>query len=389
MVIQIAAMSTNANLRWSRIRELAGLFLKLGFTAFGGPAAHISMLRQEVVESRKWLDDESFLDLIGATNLIPGPNSTEMVLHIGYIRAGIPGLLTAGICFIVPAFSLVLLFAWMYVRFGASPQATFLLYGIKPVIIAVILMALWGLGKKAIKDPLTGIVGAGVFLLSLLGIHELVLLAAGALASIIRKTGQRLLDTRLLFIPGSILFQFGNLAEPSSSLLMLFLTFLKTGSVLYGSGYVLLAFLKADLVERLGWLTDQQLLDAIAVGQITPGPVFTTATFVGFLLGKLPGALAATGGIFLPAFILVGLTNPIIPRLRQSQWTSALLDGVNAAALGLMASVTLQLGVSALVDPLTIVLAILAAFALFRYQLNSAWLVLAGGGIGLLRGLIS
>jgi len=380
-------MNSNTDHRWTRIRELAGLFLKLGFTAFGGPAAHIAMLRQEVVEKRHWLDDEHFMDLIGATNLIPGPNSTEMVLHVGYLRAGMLGLLTAGLCFIGPAFSLVLFFAWMYQRFGTSPQADSLLYGIKPVIIAVILMALWGLGKKAIKDPLTGAVGAGVFVLSLLGVHELILLAVGALIVVLIRTGKQLLDKLLLLIPAGIPLQLINTAEPSASLLVLFLVFLKTGSVLYGSGYVLLAFLKADLVARLGWLTDQQLLDAIAVGQITPGPVFTTATFVGYLLGKMPGALLATVGIFLPAFVLVGITNPLIPRLRESLWTSALLDGVNAAALGLMASVTWQLGKSALVDPFTLGLALLAAVVLFRYQINSAWLVLGGAVVGLGRSL--
>jgi chromate transporter len=372
----------------TRLLELAGLFLKLGFTAFGGPAAHIAMLRQEAVEKRRWLNDENYLDLIGATNLIPGPNSTEMVLHVGYLRAGLPGLLVAGLCFILPAFTMVLGFAWMYVRYGSTPQAYSLLYGIKPVIISVILAALWSLGKKALRDPLTGLVGAAVFTLSLLGVNELVLLAAGAGLVLLIRLGRDLGQKLYVLLPALIPFWTTDPSGPAVSLSIIFLTFLKIGSVLYGSGYVLLAFLKADLVERLGWLTDQQLIDAIAVGQITPGPVFTTATFVGFLLADLPGALVATGGIFLPAFILVGVTNPLIPRLRDSKWTAALLDGVNAAALGLMASVTWQLGSSALIDPTTVILALVSAVVLFRFRINSAWLVLAGGVIGLFRGFI-
>lgn len=386
--IKEGPVTSDGSQQRQRLIELGQLFLRFGFTAFGGPAAHIAMLRQEAVEKRKWLDDDHFLDLIGATNLIPGPNSTEMVLHVGYLRAGIPGLLVAGIGFIVPAFLMVLGFAWLYVRFGSTPQADSLLYGIKPIIIAVILTALWGLGKKALKDPLTGLVGASVFILSLLGLNELVLLAAGAALVLLFRVGRELTQKLFLLLPASLPISNLNLAGSDVSIPFLFLAFLKIGSVLYGSGYVLLAFLRADLVERLGWLTDQQLIDAIAVGQVTPGPVFTTATFVGFLLGGLPGALVATGGIFLPAFILVGITNPLIPRLRQSEWTAALLDGVNAAALGLMAAVTWQLGLSSLVDPATISLAILAAVVLLRYRINSAWLVLAGGALGLIRGFL-
>lgn len=374
----------------TRLKELAFLFIKLGFTAFGGPAAHIAMLRQEAVEEREWLDDDHFLDLIGATNLIPGPNSTEMVLHIGFLRAGIPGLLVAGISFIFPAMLLVTIFAWAYKQFGTTPQAEFLLYGVKPVIIAVIAKALWGLGKKAIKGPLTAAAGALILLLYFLGVNELLLLAVGGLAVMLIKNTRRLMEgggaaavlplMGIQYLPGLQLAEF--------SLPLLFLTFLKIGSVLYGSGYVLLAFLRADLVERLGWLTDQQLIDAIAVGQLTPGPVFTTATFVGYLLNDLPGALAATVGIFLPAFILVVITNPIIPKLRNSPWTGALLDGVNAAALGLMAAVTWVLGRGALVDPLTIILALIAAVLIFRYKVNSAWLVLGGAAAGLISALV-
>ncbi len=374
--------------RRSRLVELMSLFVRMGFTAFGGPAAHIAMLRQEAVEKRKWLDDEHFLDLIGGTHLIPGPNSTEMVLHLGYLRAGIPGLLVAGISFILPAMTLVGIFAWAYKQFGTTPQADSLLYGIKPIIIAVIAMALWGLGKKAIKGPLTAAAGVGVVVAYFLGVNELLLLAAGGVLVMLIKnyrhlSGQAGAAALMPLLP----LLLSPLAEQPFSLPLLFLTFLKIGSVLYGSGYVLLAFLKADFVDRLGWLTNQQLIDAIAVGQLTPGPVFTTSTFVGYVLADVPGAILATVGIFLPSFILVAITNPLIPKLRDSAWTGALLDGVNAAALGLMATVTWQLGRAALVDPLTIGLALLSAVLLFRFKVNSAWLVLGGAGFGLLRTL--
>jgi len=382
-------VSNSQNLQ-IRLKELALLFVKLGFTAFGGPAAHIAMLRQEAVEEREWLDDDHFLDLIGATNLIPGPNSTEMVLHIGYLRAGIPGLLVAGISFIFPAMLLVTLFAWAYKMFGSTPQAEFLLYGVKPVIIAVIAQALFGLGKKALKGPLTAAAGAGVLIFYFLGVNELLLLACGGFAVMLIKNARRLKEkgglAAILPLAGFHILPGLQLAE--FSLPLLFLTFLKVGSVLYGSGYVLLAFLRADFVERLGWLTDQHLIDAIAVGQLTPGPVFTTATFVGYLLNDLPGALTATVGIFLPAFVLVVITNPIIPKLRKSPWTGALLDGINAAALGLMAAVTWVLGRGAIVDPMTVILAVLAAFLIFRYKVNSAWLVLGGAAAGLVSALL-
>ena len=343
------------------------------------------MFRQEAVEKRKWLDDEQFLDLIGATNLIPGPNSTEMVMHLGYLRAKVPGLLVAGASFILPAMTLVTGFAWAYKEFGTTPQVDALLYGVKPVIIAIIAQALWVLGKKAVKDPLTAAAGLGVFTLYFLGVHELLLLAVGGSLVMLLKNARRLGKGAGLFavLPLSI-YQIPFVNQPTASLTGLFLIFLKIGSVLYGGGYVLLAFLKADLVERLGWLTSQQLIDAVAVGQLTPGPIFTTDTFVGYQLFDLPGALTATVGIFLPSFILVAISNPIIPRLRDSLWTGALLDGVNAASLGLMAAVTLELGQAALIDPLVVVLALLAAGLIFRYQLNSAWLVLGGALFGLL-----
>lgn len=380
------------------LREVAGLFLKLGLIAFGGPAAHIAMMRDEVVRRRRWVGDQHFLDLLGATNLIPGPNSTEMAIHLGFVRAGWPGLAVAGTLFILPAMLIVLALAWAYVRFGSAPEVGWLLYGIKPAIIAIIVQALVGLTKTAVKGPLTGLVAAGTAALYLLGLNELALLFGGALLVAVVQNRGRLRTWRLpLVLPpsftltgagGGVLGALAAGAVPFS-LMTLFLTFLKIGAVLYGSGYVLLAFLRADFVERLGWLTDQQLLDAIAIGQLTPGPVFTTATFVGYLVGGLPGALLSTVAIFLPSFVFVALSNPLIPRLRRWPWTAGLLDGVNAAALGLMAAVTWQLGWGAIVDPLTAAVALLSLLALLRLGLNSTWLVLGGALVGLVARLLA
>jgi chromate transporter len=366
------------------VKEVAALFLKLGLTAFGGPAAHIALMHDEVVKRRKWIDDQHFLDLLGATNLIPGPNSTEMAIHIGFVRAGWRGLIAGGACFILPAMLIVMALAWVYQTYGATPQATALLYGVKPVVIVIIVQALWGLGQKAIKGALTSIVGAAVLVLYFLGVNEIALLVAGGLVVMLAQNLRRFNPPRAaLFIPFAGLPAF---AIPGFDLPILFFTFLKIGSVLYGSGYVLLAFLRADFVTRLGWLTDQQLLDAIAIGQVTPGPVFTTATFIGYILGGIPAALLATLGIFLPSFIFVAVSNPFIPRLRNSPWASGLLDGVNVASLGLMAAVTLQLGYASLADPLTILIALVSAALLFRFRVNSTWLVGGGAVVGLLSG---
>ena len=376
--------------RRQHLAEVALLFLKLGFTAFGGPAAHIAMMRHEVVQRRKWLDDQRFLDLLGATNLIPGPNSTEMTIHLGYLRAGWPGLIMGGTCFILPAMLMVMALAWVYVRVGATPQASWLLYGVKPVIIAIIVQALVGLTRQAIKGPLTAVVGLVTLVLYLLGVNAIALLCAGGAAVMLVQNLRRLQSPGM----ASVVLPFLGLSpavltSTAFSLPLLFLTFLKIGAVLYGSGYVLLAFLRADFVTRLGWLTDQQLLDAVAIGQVTPGPVFTTATFIGFVLGGVPGALWATLGIFLPGFIFVALSYPLIPRIRHSPWTSGLLDGVNITALGLMAAVTWQLSRASLVDPLTGVLALLSLALLLKYQLNATWLVLGGAVVGLLRAALS
>ncbi len=369
------------------VRELLGVFVRLGFTAFGGPAAHIAMLHNEAVVRRKWLTDEEFLDLLGATNLIPGPNSTEMALHIGYKRAGLPGLLLAGAGFILPAVAIVLTLAVVYVRLEGLPTLEWLLVGVKPVVIAIVLNALLALGKKAIRGGWAWLLAGSVLGLYLLGWNEILLLVLGGAAAVmvrrVWKAPANMGAAGWLALP-----TFAGLgAALVERTLPLFLIFLKIGSVLYGSGYVLLAFLRADFVTRLGWLTDTQLIDAIAIGQVTPGPVFTSATFVGYLAGGWPGALAATVGIFLPSFVFVVLVNPLIPRLRQSAFFGALLDGVNIASLGLMAAVTLQLGQAALVDVWTLGLGVVSLAILLRTKLNPTWLILAGLLLGGLRAL--
>ncbi len=378
---------TTAVKETSSIPEIARIFIRLGFTAFGGPAAHIAMFQDEFVNRRQWLTNEHFLDLLGATNLIPGPNSTEMSIHLGYVRGGRLGMLASGLGFILPAAFIVLLLAIVYVQYGTTPTATWLLYAVKPVIIAVVLQALWSLGRKAVKTRFLGVVGLAVLVLYLLGVNEIVLLFGGALLVMLVTNLPRLRgehSTALVF--GLPLAQ---ITAGSNALPELFLTFLKIGSVLYGSGYVLLAFLQSDFVERLGWLTQQQLLDAVAIGQFTPGPVFTTATFIGYVIAGVPGAILATLGIFLPSFVFVLITNPLVPRLRQWQWTAALLDGVNVAAIGLIAAVTLELAQAAIIDLVTLGLALAAAVLLIRFKVNSTWLILGAGVIGLVAGVIN
>lgn len=368
--------------------EVATLFLKLGITAFGGPAAHIAMMHDETVKRRKWISEQEFLDLVGATNLIPGPNSTEMAIHLGYLRAGWMGLVVGGLSFILPAMLIVLMLAGLYVKVGSTPQAEWLLYGVKPVVIAVIIQALWNLGQKAVKSPLLASVGVVVLALYFFGINEIFLLFAGGLIIMVitnfKHLGKKTLGVCLLPpSAGWATIASSLLLSTSFSLPILFLIFLKIGAVLYGSGYVLLAFLRADLVVRLGWLTDQQLIDAVAIGQVTPGPVFTTATFIGYLLGATSGAFLATLGIFLPSFIFVAISNPLIPRIRSSIWASGLLDGVNVASLGLMAAVTWQLARSSLIDILTASIALVSLVLLIRFKVNSTWLILGGAIIGL------
>lgn len=371
----------------SELVDVVVYFFKLGSTAFGGPAAHIALMHDEVVTRKKWLTDQEFLDLNSATNLIPGPNSTELAIHIGYLRAGWRGLVGAGVAFILPAMVIVTALAWAYVQYGTTPQADALFYGIQPVVIVIIAQALWLLGRKAVKNAATAVVGVAVLVLYFFGVNEiLLLLVAGVVILLVenarnlRNVNPTILFPLTLSLPLSLVTSF--------SLPLLFFTFLKIGSVLYGSGYVLLAFLQADFVENLGWLTQKQLLDAVSIGQITPGPVFTTATFIGYLLGGVPGAIVATIGIFLPAFVFVAITNPFIPRMRQSRVLAGLLDGVNVASAGLMAGVTVQLARNAFVDVPTILIALVAAVLLFRLRVNPTWLVLGGAAAGLLLGMI-
>ena len=369
---------------------LAGLFLKLGIIAFGGPVAHIGMMRDEVVERRRWLKDAEFLDLLAATHLIPGPNSTEMAIHIGYRRAGLPGLLVAGSCFIVPPCFIVVGIAWAYVRYGDTPQVGWLMYGVSPVIIAIVAQALWKLGRSAVKGPATALVGLLATGLSLAGFNELALLALGGIvmmATRLRRPGIVAGALAAFGAGASLLAQTASTVDVPVTLTRLTLFFLKVGAILFGSGYVLLAFLRADLTDRWGWLTDQQLIDAITVGQVTPGPVFTTATFIGYLLAGWVGAALATIAIFAPGFLFVAVSQPLIPRLRASAVTGALLDGVVVASLGLMATVTWHLARSAIVDLSTAGLAIGALTLLVTLRPNSAWLVLGGAVAGwILRG---
>ncbi len=380
----------NPAARRDALRELALLFLRLGTVAMGGPAAHIAMMEDEVVRRRRWMTHERFLDMLGICNLIPGPNSTEMAIHIGQLRAGFAGLIVAGACFILPAAAIVLAIAWMYVRYGTMPQAIGLLYGIKPVIIAVVLQALWGLGRTAIKSRLLAAIAIVSLAASLFNVNDMIVLLGGGIVMLaIRAFEDRAalaaiptVATRASGMKGPALAA-AAIAVPFS-LTTLFLFFLKVGAVLFGSGYVLLAFIRTDLVDRLRWLTEAQLLDAVAVGQVTPGPVFTTATFIGYLLGGFRGAVVATLGIFLPSFFFVSISGPLIPHLRRSPLAGAFLDGVNVGAWALMAAVTLFLARAAIIDVTTMILAIASAFVLIRYRVNSAWLVLGGGLIGLL-----
>ena len=365
------------------LREVAWVFTKLGLVGFGGPAAHIALMEDELVRKRRWLSRERFLDLLGATNLIPGPNSTELAIHLGRERAGWPGLLLAGACFILPSFLLVLALAWAYQRYGQLPRAEVALAGIKPVIIAVVAQAVWALGRSALKSRLLAAIAALATAAAALGAHELlVIFGSGlvAMAPALARPGSRPPPTALaaLPVPFALAASAAGSAPAGLGLGSLFLIFLKIGSVLFGSGYVLLAFLRADFVERTGWLRESQLLDAVAVGQMTPGPVSTTATFIGYLLAGPPGAVLATVGIFLPAFVFVAASAPLIPRMRRSPVAGALLDGVNVGSLAAMAIVCWELGRSAIVDPLTAAIAALAAVLLLWRKANAVWLVIGG-----------
>jgi len=372
----------------NRIIEVAALFLRLGITSFGGPAAYVAIMRNEVVKRYKWVTDQEFLDMLGAANLIPGPTSTELAIYLGYRRVGWMGLILGGVCFVLPAMLIVMALSWVYVHYGTTPLASGILYGIMPVVMAIIAQALWGLGRRAVKNWLTGAVGIAVVIFYMLGANILIILL---LAGLIVMIGENLSRIKNVPMTGILLPLAGlNLLTTSTpfNLTLLFLNFLKIGATLYGSGYVLLAYLRADLVLNLGWLTDKQLIDAIAIGQITPGPVFTTATFIGYLLGGIPGALIATLGIFLPSFIYVGISGLFIKGIRNSPWASSFLDGVNAASLGLMLAVSIQLASTALIDPITIGVAVICLIILIRFQTNSTWLIAGGALIGLLHTIL-
>ena len=366
-----------------RLRSLAGLFLKLGLTAFGGPAAHIAMMEEEVVRRRQWMDHETFLDLLGTCNLLPGPNSTEMAIHIGHTRAGWRGLVLAGLCFIVPAALITLGFAALYVHYGRLPAAQGFLLGLKPVVLAIVAQAVWNLGRPALRTWRSVLLGVTVLVANFLGIQEaLLILGAGAVSlALARPRPASALGFALLPLPTA-----AALAMPFS-LGGLFWVFLKVGATLFGSGYVLIAFLRTDLVHRLGWLTEAQLLDAVAVGQVTPGPVFTTATFIGYLLGSWQGAVVATVGIFLPAFLLVGVSGFFVPRIRKSPSLSAFMNGVNAAAVALMATALWDLARASLASPWTVALGVAAAWLLIRRRINATWVLLGGGFAGYLLNL--
>lgn len=364
--------------------DLAQLFLKLGAVAFGGPPAHIAMMEDEVVSRRGWLSREQFLDFLGASNLIPGPTSTEMAIHVGRARAGWPGLVVAGVSFILPASVMVAGLAWAYVRFGALPQVTGVLYGVKPIVIALIVQAVFKLGKSAVKSVELAAVAALAALATALGMDQLAVLACGGLLTGLiywSRSGKQTSSGAALLAGGSGMAAGASLVAPFS-LAALFLVFLKIGAILFGGGYVLVALIRSNLVARLGWISERQLLDAVAMGQVTPGPLSTTATFIGFLLGGFPGALIATIAIFLPAFFFVAISGPLVPRLRRSPLAGAVLDGVNVAALALIAVVAWQLFRLAVVDWTTFILAGLSFLLLIRYRINSMWLVLGGAVIG-------
>ena len=382
------------------LKELALFFLRLGVTAFGGPAAHIAIMEDELVRRRKWLSREKFLDLLGASNLIPGPSSSELAIHIGYLQAGWAGLLAGGVCFILPAAILVGIIAWAYVRFGHLPAIAALLYGVKPVVIAVIVQALYGLGRTAVKSWVLAIAGVLCVVLTFAQVNVLLILfGTGAILAGIRALSRKQAGNhkaagaltlvsvwRAARASLAPIFPWASATGAAAvipGMWPLFLVFLRIGAIVFGSGYVLLAFLRADLVVHRGWVTDAQLVDAVAIGQVTPGPVFTTATFLGYLLRGPGGALVATVGIFLPAFILVAISGPLIPLIRRSATAGAFLDGVNVASLALMAAVSYQLGRSAIVDWVTMGLAIVSAVLLLRFRINSAWLVLGGAILGI------
>jgi chromate transporter len=384
------------NLSFNRLTQVAKLFLKLGITGFGGPVAHIAMIEDEVVKRRQWLTQEHFLDLLGVTNLIPGPNSTEMAIHIGYIYAGWLGLIVAGVCFIFPAVLITGLFAYLYVNYGTLPQVLPLLYGIKPVVLAIIINAIWGLGKKAVKTRKLLVIAIAVGLITWFAkVNEVMALLLGGILGMIWLRSGNQINLMIIGLTTSTFLQTTATVNTainnhvSVPLWQLGLFFLKVGSVLFGGGYLLIAFLQGGLVEEFGWLTQQQLLDAIAIGQFTPGPVLSTATFIGYIIAGFPGAIVATLGIFLPSFLLVAALNPFMNPIRNSSWTRPFLDAVNVSAVALMVLTTIQLGIATLIVPKTpyvdflgLGISIISAILAIRYRINAAYLILGGGIIG-------
>ena len=386
-------LPAHAGARSSRLRELAALFLKLGTISFGGPAAHIAMMETEVVRKREWLTKQQFLDLLGTANLIPGPTSTEMAINVGFVRAGWAGLCVAGASFILPAAVITGAFAWMYVRFGGMPQAVSVLAGVKAAVIAVIAIAIWRLGKTAVKDLGLAVLGGAALATFFLGVSPLVILFGGGLIGMLVRRLASLRAAGALLVAPLFPWSLGLTAGTSAaagavvvrpSVYRIGLFFLKLGAVLYGGGYVLLAFLEQGLVRQRAWLTHQQLLDAVAIGQFTPGPVFSTATFIGYILGGAPGAAVATLGIFLPSFFYVALLAPVLFRLRQSEWMAAFLDSINVCAVALMGGVTFRLAADALRGWPLWVIALVSLAVLLRWKVSPAWVVLCGGIVGLL-----
>jgi chromate transporter len=372
------------------LAELALVFLKLGTIAFGGPVAHFAMMEDEFVRKRGWITEEDFLDRVAAASLIPGPSSTEVCIFIGRSLGGWRGLIVAGACFIIPAAVLVTLIAAAYVHFGSLPQVEGILRAIKPAVIAIIVQALWNLGKTAAKTWVLAVIGAAAAVLNFVGVSPLlVLMIAGGSSGIVRwvqKSGRNPAALcgvfwSKVFLPAGLTAVAVAAAAPIR-LGRLFLSFLKIGSLVFGSGYVLLAFLRAEFVDHLHWLTEKQLIDSVAVGQFTPGPVFTTATFIGYLAGGLPGAAVATLGIFLPGFIFVAISGPLIPKIRRSAAAGAVLDGVVVGSLALIAVVAWQLGKASITDWLTISILAISVILIFRFKINSAWLILGAGVVG-------
>lgn len=364
-------------------KEIILLFLKLGIIGFGGPAAHIAMMQNEVVVKRKWMDEQHFLDLLGAVNLIPGPNSTEMAIHIGYDKGGWKGLLAAGLCFIFPAVLITGIFAFLYHQYGQLPQVQPFIYGIKPAIIAVIIDAVYPLAKKSIKSTFLALVGMAVLLGSLSGISEIYLMFGAGLLAIVVFSFQNTNNGNTIqgFVP-LLFFKVGQSNFLSETNVKLFWIFLKIGSILYGSGYVLFAFLDTELVAK-GLITRQQLMDAIAVGQFTPGPVFSSVTFIGYQINGLSGAIFSTIAIFLPSFIFVALLNPLMKRIRGYKSLSAFLDAVNVASVAIIVAVCFTIAKEAVTDWRTITIALISAFVIFKYQkINSVFIVLGGALLG-------